>query len=77
MATPSLEEPTYPSPPSGSLSPGPSRGLWRLSEVAYRCTRCKKTVEVDYEYSGIRCPYCGHRILMKERPTTVKRMKAV
>ncbi|MDD1733930.1 MAG: DNA-directed RNA polymerase subunit P, partial [Methanothrix sp.] len=26
--------------------------------MAYKCTRCKKTVEIDYEYSGIRCPYC-------------------
>ncbi|HOG98288.1 MAG TPA: hypothetical protein PLV49_05260 [Methanothrix soehngenii] len=25
----------------------------------------------------MRCPYCGHRILMKERPTTVKKMNAV
>lgn len=42
---------------------------WLISAV-------QKTVEIDYEYSGIRCP-CGHRILMKERPTTVKKMKAV
>jgi len=45
--------------------------------MAYKCTRCKKIAEIDYEYSGIRCPYCGHRILMKERPTTVKKMQAV
>ncbi|MHC1631424.1 MAG: DNA-directed RNA polymerase subunit P [Methanotrichaceae archaeon] len=45
--------------------------------MAYKCTRCKKIVEVDYERSGIRCPHCGHRILMKERPTTIKRIKAV
>ena len=24
-----------------------------------------------------RCPYCGHRILMKERPTTLKRINAI
>ena len=45
--------------------------------MAYKCTRCKKIVEIDYENSGTRCPYCRHRILMKERPTTVKKMKAV
>jgi len=33
-------------------------------------------VEIDYEYSGIRCPYCGHRILVKERPVLVKQVKA-
>ncbi|HWR24895.1 MAG TPA: DNA-directed RNA polymerase subunit P [Methanosarcina sp.] len=44
--------------------------------MGYKCTRCKQKVEVDYEYTGIRCPYCGHRILVKERPTTIKRINA-
>nr|WP_269850763.1 DNA-directed RNA polymerase subunit P [Methanosarcina horonobensis] len=43
--------------------------------MGYKCTRCKQKVEIDYEYTGIRCPYCGHRILVKERPTTIKRIK--
>ncbi|HIH43742.1 MAG TPA: DNA-directed RNA polymerase subunit P [Candidatus Methanoperedenaceae archaeon] len=44
--------------------------------MSYKCARCKRTVEVDYELQGIRCPYCGHRILIKDRPTVVKRIKA-
>ncbi len=44
--------------------------------MVYKCTRCKRAVEIDYEYSGIRCPYCGHRILFKERPVIVKHIKA-
>ncbi|PSQ39751.1 DNA-directed RNA polymerase subunit P [Halobacteriales archaeon SW_5_70_135] len=32
----------------------------------YKCSRCKRDVELD-EYGGVRCPYCGHRVLLKER----------
>ncbi|ADE36322.1 MULTISPECIES: DNA-directed RNA polymerase subunit P [Methanohalophilus] len=42
----------------------------------YKCTRCKRAVEIDYQYTGIRCPYCGNRILVKGRPTTIKTLKA-
>jgi DNA-directed RNA polymerase subunit P len=45
--------------------------------MVYICTRCKHSVEIDYEVMGIRCPYCGHRILMKQRPTLIKRIDAV
>ncbi|HIH87184.1 MAG: DNA-directed RNA polymerase subunit P [ANME-2 cluster archaeon] len=45
--------------------------------MVYYCTRCKRLVEIDYEAMGIRCPYCGHRILIKQRPTLVKRVEAV
>ncbi|MHC1568832.1 MAG: DNA-directed RNA polymerase subunit P [Candidatus Syntropharchaeia archaeon] len=44
--------------------------------MGYYCANCKKSVEIDYEYQGIRCPYCGYRILIKERPTIIKRVKA-
>jgi len=48
--------------------------------MSYICARCKKPVDIDYELHGIRCPMCGHRILVKERPTQVqseiKRVKA-
>ncbi|MBC7085611.1 MAG: DNA-directed RNA polymerase subunit P [Methanomethylovorans sp.] len=44
--------------------------------MGYKCTRCKKNVEVNFKAMGIRCEYCGHRILVKERPTTIKRIKA-
>ncbi|MEA3294852.1 MAG: DNA-directed RNA polymerase subunit P [Euryarchaeota archaeon] len=45
--------------------------------MSYICTRCKRVVEIDYESTGIRCPYCGHRILIKKRPTLIKKMEAV
>lgn len=39
--------------------------------MSYRCSRCKRDVELD-EYSGVRCPYCGHRVLLKERSGDIK-----
>lgn len=44
--------------------------------MAYKCANCKRTVEVDYQYSGVRCVYCGHRVLVKDRPTSIKHVKA-
>ena len=43
--------------------------------MGYYCAICKQDVEIDYELSGIRCSYCGHRILVKKRPTAVKKLK--
>jgi len=39
----------------------------------YKCARCKQKVEIDV---NVRCPYCGHRILFKERGSAIKEMKA-
>ena len=39
--------------------------------MSYKCSRCKRDVELD-EYGGVRCPFCGHRVLLKERAPTVK-----
>ncbi|HDM36045.1 MAG TPA: DNA-directed RNA polymerase subunit P [Candidatus Syntrophoarchaeum butanivorans] len=44
--------------------------------MGYYCARCKHVVEIDYETQGIRCNYCGYRILIKERPTMVKKVRA-
>ncbi|RZN73912.1 MAG: DNA-directed RNA polymerase subunit P [Candidatus Methanolliviera hydrocarbonicum] len=42
----------------------------------YRCARCKRGVEIDI-YRGIRCPYCGCHIFLKERAVaSVKKVKA-
>jgi len=41
--------------------------------AAYKCARCKQKVEIDI---NIRCPYCGHRILFKERGAGIKDLKA-
>jgi DNA-directed RNA polymerase subunit P len=45
--------------------------------MVYKCAHCKQTVELDKEFAGVRCPFCGHRILVKERPTSIKRVKAI
>jgi DNA-directed RNA polymerase subunit P len=42
----------------------------------YYCERCRREVEIDYKYPGIRCQYCGHKILIKKRPSIIKRVKA-
>ncbi|PSP68450.1 DNA-directed RNA polymerase subunit P [Halobacteriales archaeon QS_9_67_15] len=39
--------------------------------MSYKCSRCKRDVELD-EYGGVRCPYCGHRVLLKERSRDIK-----
>lgn len=39
----------------------------------YKCARCKQKVEIDV---NVRCPYCGHRILFKERGAAIKELKA-
>ncbi len=44
----------------------------------YVCLRCGKTFsKEDMEYiSGVKCPYCGYRIIMKTRTPSAKRIKA-
>ncbi|UZE91777.1 MAG: DNA-directed RNA polymerase subunit P [Methanosarcinales archaeon] len=44
--------------------------------MVYRCARCKQVIEIDTEAGGVRCPYCGHRVLLKERGATIKRVNA-
>ncbi|HOT93627.1 MAG TPA: DNA-directed RNA polymerase subunit P [Methanoregulaceae archaeon] len=41
--------------------------------ASYKCARCKHRVEIDV---NVRCPYCGHRILFKERGAGIKELKA-
>ncbi|RQD81641.1 MAG: DNA-directed RNA polymerase subunit P [Methanocalculus sp. MSAO_Arc2] len=40
---------------------------------SYKCAHCKRRVEIDV---NVRCPYCGHRILFKERGAITKNLKA-
>ncbi|HON82333.1 MAG TPA: DNA-directed RNA polymerase subunit P [Methanoregulaceae archaeon] len=40
---------------------------------SYKCARCKSRVEIDV---NVRCPYCGHRILFKERGAAIKELRA-
>jgi DNA-directed RNA polymerase, subunit P (EC 2.7.7.6) len=45
-------------------------------QMSYKCSRCKRDVQLD-EYGGVRCPYCGHRVLLKERSADVKEVEVV
>jgi len=38
--------------------------------MSYKCARCKRPVDIDITKS-IRCPYCGHRIFIKDKPTEI------
>ncbi len=44
--------------------------------VGYRCGRCGKSVDVNSDRMGIKCPICGSKIFCKERATVAKKLKA-
>lgn len=45
----------------------------------YQCMRCGRVFSKEEMelLSGLRCPYCTYRIIMKHRSPVVKRIKAV
>ncbi|MEM2109954.1 MAG: DNA-directed RNA polymerase subunit P [Candidatus Odinarchaeota archaeon] len=44
--------------------------------MSYICGSCKKEVTIENlkTMPGIKCPYCGYRILYKVRPPIVKKI---
>ncbi len=40
--------------------------------VEYKCLDCGKTVSDNYTRKKIRCPYCGSKMLYKQRSTSTK-----
>lgn len=34
----------------------------------YKCLKCEKEIEMEQVKEKIRCPYCGYRTIMKQRP---------
>jgi DNA-directed RNA polymerase subunit P len=42
--------------------------------MMYVCQNCGKKIEKIENF--ITCPYCGYKILVKERPPVVKKVKA-
>jgi DNA-directed RNA polymerase subunit RPC12/RpoP len=46
--------------------------------LVYECVKCGRTVsseELDLRGGGVKCTYCGYRVLKKIRPPVVKRIK--
>jgi len=46
--------------------------------IAYECVKCGAVVsseELELRGGGIKCTYCGYRVLRKIRPPIVKRIK--
>ncbi len=43
----------------------------------YKCLECGREVEVELRTAKkIICPFCGYRIIRKDRPKVVKRLRA-
>jgi len=42
----------------------------------YKCLNCGKEIDLKQVKDKIRCPYCGYRILIKENPKNVVKVKA-
>lgn len=42
----------------------------------YKCLHCEKVIDIKEIKEKIRCPYCGYRVVIKESPKTVTRVKA-
>ncbi|HKZ94871.1 MAG TPA: DNA-directed RNA polymerase subunit P [Candidatus Bathyarchaeia archaeon] len=46
--------------------------------IAYECVKCGAVVsndELELRGGGVKCTYCGYRVLKKIRPPIVKRIK--
>jgi DNA-directed RNA polymerase subunit RPC12/RpoP len=44
--------------------------------VEYKCFDCEKKVGIEYLKKKVRCPYCGSKMLYKQRSVSTK-VKAV
>ena len=43
----------------------------------YKCVNCGREIDIDLSKAKkIICPYCGYRIIEKERPKIVKKVLA-
>jgi DNA-directed RNA polymerase subunit RPC12/RpoP len=68
-----LRETSLPSLEIYVMSEKPSRGL------VYECVKCGAKVmteELELRGGGVKCTFCGYRVLKKIRPPVVKRVSA-
>ena len=42
----------------------------------YKCLKCNKEIDLEQVVDKIRCPWCGYRIIMKQRPKKVTKVLA-
>ncbi len=42
----------------------------------FRCLNCQKSIKDETLKEKIRCPYCGYRVMIRERAKTVVKVKA-
>mgnify|MGYP001770752921 CR=1 FL=1 len=43
----------------------------------YLCINCKRIIDHETALKRVKCPYCGSKILVKLRPETIKKVKAI
>jgi len=61
------------------MSQGSENTQKRQSGLVYECVKCGAMVytdELELRGGGVKCTYCGFRVLKKIRPPVVKRIKA-
>lgn len=48
-------------------------------ELIYKCLKCGKVFSKSEMETlpGVRCPYCGYKVVIKLRPPIAKRVKAI
>ena len=50
--------------------------LLRQVNEMYKCMNCGKETTEEEMRKRIRCPFCGYRILVKNRTEVIKKVKA-
>ena len=45
--------------------------------MGFACLKCGKVIDKEELGKKTRCPYCGGKLLFKERPKIIKKIKAV
>jgi len=48
-----------------------------MGDFVYKCLNCGKEISNDEIKKRIRCPFCGYRILLKERSKIERKVKAI
>ena len=61
------------------MSQNPEDAQKRQGGLVYECVKCGAMVytdELELRGGGVKCTYCGFRVLKKIRPPVVKRVRA-